>query len=41
MLVNAVLAASKDHPLSAHLNLMLQAAIPIYLGDINQQYCRL
>ncbi len=35
MLVNAVLAASKDHPLSAHLNLMLQAAIPIYLGDIN------
>ncbi|MDP7582988.1 MAG: hypothetical protein QGG03_07115 [SAR324 cluster bacterium] len=35
MLVNAVLAASKDHSLSAHLNLMLQAAIPIYLGDIN------
>jgi hypothetical protein len=35
MLVNAVLAAKKDHPLSAHLNLMLQAAIPIYLGDIN------
>ena len=35
MLVNAVLAANKDHSLSAHLNLMLQAAIPIYLGDIN------
>jgi len=33
-LVNAVMAAKKDHGLSSQLNLMLQAAIPIYLGDI-------
>ncbi len=35
MLVNAVKASKKDHSLNTHLNLMLQAAIPIYLGDIN------
>ena len=34
LLVNSVLAAKKDHSLNTHLNLMLQAAIPIYLGDI-------
>ncbi|MBT5793432.1 MAG: hypothetical protein HOI10_01030 [Deltaproteobacteria bacterium] len=33
-LVNAVMAAKKDHGLSSQLNMMLQAAIPIYLGDI-------
>ena len=34
MLVNTVLNARKDHSLSTHLNLMLQAALPVYLGDI-------
>ena len=34
LLVNAVMAARKDHRLSTQLNLMLQSAIPIYLGNI-------
>ena len=34
LLVNSVMAARKDHGLSTQMNLMLQAAIPIYLGDI-------
>ena len=34
MLINAVMHARKDHSLVTHLNLMLQSAIPIYLGDI-------
>ena len=35
LLVNSVMAARKDHHLSTHLNMMLQAAIPVYLGDIS------
>jgi len=33
-LVNIVLGARKDHHLQTHLNMMLQASIPIYLGEI-------
>jgi len=33
-LVNLVLGARKDHHLQTHLNMMLQASIPIYLGEI-------
>ena len=33
-LVNAVINHSKDHHLDTHRDLMLQAAVPIYLGDI-------
>jgi hypothetical protein len=33
-LVNAVINHSKDHHLDTHRALMLQAAVPIYLGDI-------
>ena len=33
-LVNAVVNHSKDHHLDTHRDIMLQAAVPIYLGDI-------
>ena len=33
-LVNVVLGVRKDHHLETHLNMMLQASIPIYLGEI-------
>ena len=33
-LVNYVLGIRKDHHLQTHLNMMLQASIPIYLGEI-------
>jgi len=33
-LVNLVLGIRKDHHLQTHLNMMLQASIPIYLGEI-------
>ena len=29
-----ILIIRKDHSLTTHLNLMLQAALPVYLGDI-------
>ena len=33
-LVNLVLGSRNDHHLQTHLNMMLQASIPIYLGEI-------
>ncbi len=33
-LVNLVLGERKDHHLQTHLNMMLQASIPVYLGEI-------
>ena len=33
-LVNLVLGFRKDHHLQTHLNMMLQASIPVYLGEI-------
>ena len=41
LLVNAVMAARKDHHLPTHLNMMLQASIPIYLGDITPTFLQL
>ncbi|MBC8258165.1 MAG: hypothetical protein H8E38_04040 [SAR324 cluster bacterium] len=41
LLVNAVMAVRKDHHLPAHLHMMLQAAIPIYLGDITPTFLQL
>jgi len=40
-LVNAVMADRKDHHLQTHLNMMLQASIPIYLYDITTTFLQL
>ena len=40
-LVNAVKADRKDHHLQTHLNMMLQASIPIYLSDITTTFLQL
>lgn len=40
-IVNAVMADRKDHHLHTHLNMMLQASIPIYLGDISPTFLQL
>lgn len=40
-LVNIVIADRKDIHLDVHLNLMLQASIPIYLGDISPTFLQL
>jgi len=37
-LVNVVLGVRKDHQLQTHLDMMLQASIPIYLGDISPTF---
>jgi len=37
-LVNVVMGVRKDHHLQAHLDMMLQASIPIYLGDISPTF---
>ena len=37
-LVNVVLGVRKDHHLQTHLDMMLQASIPIYLGDISPTF---
>ena len=37
-LVNTVMGASSAHPLATNRDMMLQAAIPIYLGDVTQTY---
>ena len=37
-LVNVVLGVRKDHHLQTHLDMMLQASIPIYLGDISSTF---
>ncbi|HIB44934.1 MAG TPA: hypothetical protein EYO46_01630 [Candidatus Lambdaproteobacteria bacterium] len=40
-LVNTVMADRKDHHLQTHMNMMLQASIPIYLGDITPTFLQL
>ena len=40
-LVNAVMADRKVHHLQTHLNMMLQASIPIYLSDITTTFLQL
>ena len=37
-LVNTVMGASSAHSLATNRDMMLQAAIPIYLGDVTQTY---
>ncbi|HCP34555.1 MAG TPA: hypothetical protein DIT94_09225, partial [Deltaproteobacteria bacterium] len=37
-LVNTVMGASSAHSLTTNKDMMLQAAIPIYLGDVTQTY---
>ena len=37
-LVNVVMGVRKDHHLQTHVDMMLQASIPIYLGDISPTF---